>query len=99
MNPSAAENEYFPWQIISANLNVASNRPRQCPTLFLVRPQQGYFWFLIQEVIKNSKHASPVLINSNLSASDENSNVKTEDVIFHGANFNRLLSECEGNSA
>ena len=39
-----------------------------------------------------------MLINSNLSASDENSHVKTEDDIFHGANFNRLLSECEGNS-
>ena len=48
---------------------------------------------------KFKAYASPVLINSNLSASDENSNVKTEDVIFHGANFNRLLSECEGNSA
>ena len=39
-----------------------------------------------------------MLINPNLSASDDNNHVKVENVIFHGANFNRLLSECEDNS-
>ena len=42
--------------------------------------------------------SSPVLIYPNLSASDDKNYVKVEDVIFHGANFNRLLSECEDNS-
>ena len=42
--------------------------------------------------------SSPLLINPNLSASDDNNHVKVEDVIFHGANCNRLLSECKDNS-